>query len=203
MIDEVSIPEPFDAARFLANTTAQPGIYQMFDSAGELLYVGKAKNLKKRLASYFRKTGLSPKTAALVARIHQVEVTVTGNETEALILEHNLIKTNRPPYNILLRDDKSYPYIFISSGEEFPRIGMHRCAKPTRGEYFGPYPNAGAARDSLSFLQKTFKTRQHEDSVYRNRSRPRSEERRVGKECRPRMTPEHRKIRKLPASTRA
>ena len=172
MIDEVSIPEPFDAARFLANTTAQPGIYQMFDSAGELLYVGKAKNLKKRLASYFRKTGLSPKTAALVARIHQVEVTVTGNETEALILEHNLIKTNRPPYNILLRDDKSYPYIFISSGEEFPRIGMHRGAKNKRGEYFGPYPNAGAARDSLSFLQKTFKTRQCEDSVYRNRSRP-------------------------------
>ena len=172
MIDEVSTPEPFDAARFLANTTAQPGIYQMFDRSGELLYVGKAKNLKKRLASYFRKTGLSPKTAALVARIHQVEITVTANETEALILEHNLIKTNRPPYNILLRDDKSYPYIFISSGEEFPRISMHRGAKNKRGEYFGPYPNAGAARDSLSFLQKTFKIRQCEDSVYKNRSRP-------------------------------
>src|SRR5690625_777176 len=134
MIDEVSIPEPFDAARFLANTTAQPGIYQMFDSAGELLYVGKAKNLKKRLASYFRKTGLSHKTAALVARIHQVEVTVTGNETEALILEHNLIKTNRSPYNILLRDDKSYPYIFIFSGVEFLLNVMHQCAKPTRGD---------------------------------------------------------------------
>src|SRR5690625_5560577 len=126
MIDEVSIPEPFDAARFLANTTAQPGIYQMFDSARELLYVAKAKNLKKRLASYSRKTGLSPKTAALVARIHQVQVTVTANETAALILEHNLIKTNRPPHNMLLRDDQSFPYIFHYKGEAVPSSELHR-----------------------------------------------------------------------------
>src|SRR5690606_38896532 len=119
----------FDSARFLANTTQQPGIYQMFGGDGAILYVGKAKNLKARLASYFRKTGLSPKTQALVARIARVEVTVTASETEALILEQNLIKSNRPPYNILLRDDKSYPYIFISIREDYPRISFHRGAK--------------------------------------------------------------------------
>ncbi len=167
-----SATELFDSARFLANTTQQPGIYQMFDGRSQLLYVGKAKNLKKRLASYFRKTGLAPKTAALVAKIQQIDVTITASETEALILEHNLIKNHRPPYNILLRDDKSYPYIFVSSGEPYPRISMHRGAKKKRGDYYGPYPNVGAVRDSLSFLQKTFKTRQCEDSVYRNRSRP-------------------------------
>ena len=164
--------EPFDSARFLANVTQQPGIYQMFGEDGVILYVGKAKNLKARLASYFRKSGLSVKTQALVAKIRQIEVTVTASETEALILEQNLIKANRPPYNILLRDDKSYPYIFISSGEDFPRISFHRGAKKKRGEYFGPYPNVGAVRDSLNFLQKTFRIRQCEDSVFRNRSRP-------------------------------
>ena len=130
--------ETFDSARFLANVTQQPGIYQMFGEDGAILYVGKAKNLKARLASYFRKSGLSVKTLALVAKIRHIEVTVTASETEALILEQNLIKSNRPPYNILLRDDKSYPYIFISSGEDFPRISFHRGAKKKRGEYFGP-----------------------------------------------------------------
>ncbi|MBE8717587.1 excinuclease ABC subunit UvrC [Cellvibrio polysaccharolyticus] len=162
----------FDASAFLANTSQQPGIYQMFDADGKILYVGKAKNLKSRLSSYFRKTGLSPKTVALVAKIASVEVTITASETEALILEQNLIKANRPPYNILLRDDKSYPYIFISSGEDFPRISFHRGARKKRGEYYGPYPNVSAVRDSLSFLQKTFKIRQCEDSVFNNRSRP-------------------------------
>jgi excinuclease ABC subunit C len=119
----------FDHTRFLANTSQQPGVYQMFDGQGQILYVGKAKNLKARLASYFRKTGLSPKTQALVSRIANVLVTLTPSETEALILEQNLIKSNRPPYNILLRDDKSYPYIFISSGEDYPRIAFHRGAK--------------------------------------------------------------------------
>jgi excinuclease ABC subunit C len=162
----------FDHSRFLANTTQQPGIYQMFGVDGAILYVGKAKNLKARLSSYFRKTGLTPKTQALVSRIARVEVTVTASETEALILEQNLIKSNRPPYNILLRDDKSYPYIFISSGEDYPRISFHRGAKKKRGDYFGPFPNVGAVKDSLHFLQKTFRVRQCEDSVFRNRTRP-------------------------------
>lgn len=162
----------FDHSRFLANTTQQPGIYQMFGVDGGILYVGKAKNLKLRLASYFRKTGLTPKTNALVSRIARIEVTVTASETEALILEQNLIKSNRPPYNILLRDDKSYPYIFISSGEDFPRISFHRGAKKKRGDYYGPFPNVGAVKDSLNFLQKTFRSRQCEDSVFKNRTRP-------------------------------
>lgn len=162
----------FDHSRFLANTTQQPGIYQMFGVDGSILYVGKAKNLKLRLASYFRKTGLTPKTQALVSRIARIEVTVTASETEALILEQNLIKSNRPPYNILLRDDKSYPYIFISSGEDYPRISFHRGAKKKRGDYYGPFPNVGAVKDSLNFLQKTFRSRQCEDSVFKNRTRP-------------------------------
>ncbi|MDO8342328.1 MAG: excinuclease ABC subunit UvrC [Cellvibrio sp.] len=162
----------FDHSRFLANTTQQPGIYQMFGGDGAILYVGKAKNLKARLASYFRKTGLTPKTNALVSRIVRIEVTVTASETEALILEQNLIKSNRPPYNILLRDDKSYPYIFISSSEDYPRISFHRGAKKKRGDYFGPFPNVGAVKESLHFLQKTFRVRQCEDSVFKNRTRP-------------------------------
>src|SRR5690606_31052754 len=170
--DNSAPAEPFDSARFLANVTQQPGIYQMFGDGGVILYVGKAKNLKARLASYFRKSGLTVKTAALVAKIRHIEVTITASETEALILEQNLIKSNRPPYNILLRDDKSYPYIFISSNEDFPRISFHRGAKKKHGDYFGPFPNVSAARESLSFLQKTFRIRQCEDSVFRNRSRP-------------------------------
>ncbi len=162
----------FDHSRFLSNTTQQPGIYQMFGADGAILYVGKAKNLKARLSSYFRKTGLTPKTQALVSRIARVEITVTASETEALILEQNLIKSNRPPYNILLRDDKSYPYIFISSGEDYPRISFHRGAKKKRGDYFGPFPNVGAVKESLHFLQKTFRVRQCEDSVFKNRTRP-------------------------------
>ncbi|BAP79601.1 excinuclease ABC subunit C [Pseudomonas sp. MT-1] len=143
----------------------------MFDAESKLLYVGKAKNLKKRLASYFRKVGQAPKTAALVARIAQVETTITANETEALLLEQTLIKQWRPPYNILLRDDKSYPYVFLSSGD-FPRLSIHRGAKKEIGRYFGPYPSAGAIRESLSLLQKAFFVRQCEDSYYRNRTRP-------------------------------
>ncbi|MCE0910339.1 MULTISPECIES: excinuclease ABC subunit UvrC [Pseudomonas] len=161
----------FDASAFLATCSGRPGVYRMFDAEARLLYVGKAKNLKKRLASYFRKTGLAPKTAALVARIAQVETTITANETEALLLEQNLIKEWRPPYNILLRDDKSYPYVFLSDGE-FPRLGIHRGAKKAKGRYFGPYPSAGAIRESLSLLQKAFSVRQCEDSYYANRTRP-------------------------------
>ncbi|MBF8725309.1 excinuclease ABC subunit UvrC [Pseudomonas putida] len=163
--------EIFDASAFLATCSGRPGVYRMFDADARLLYVGKAKNLKKRLASYFRKSGLAPKTAALVSRIAQVETTITANETEALLLEQNLIKEWRPPYNILLRDDKSYPYVFLSDGQ-FPRLGIHRGAKKAKGRYFGPYPSAGAIRESLSVLQKTFLVRQCEDSYYANRTRP-------------------------------
>lgn len=124
------------------------------------------------MASYFRSSGLAPKTQALVSRIARVEVTITNSESEALILEQNLIKANRPPYNILLRDDKSYPYVFVSSGEDYPMLALHRGAKKKKGDYYGPYPNVSAVRDSLNFLQKTFKVRQCEDSVFRNRSRP-------------------------------
>lgn len=162
---------PFDPAAFLATCSGRPGVYRMLDEGGKLLYVGKAKNLKKRLSSYFRKTGLAPKTAALVGRIAQIETTITANETEALLLEQTLIKEWRPPYNILLRDDKSYPYVFLSDGE-FPRLGIHRGAKKARGRYFGPYPSAGAIRESLALLQKAFLVRQCEDSYFRNRTRP-------------------------------
>ncbi|MGG2397140.1 excinuclease ABC subunit UvrC [Pseudomonas sp. SH1-B] len=162
---------PFDSSAFLATCSGRPGVYRMFDGEARLLYVGKAKNLKKRLASYFRKTGQAPKTAALVARIAQIETTITANETEALLLEQTLIKEWRPPYNILLRDDKSYPYVFLSDGD-FPRLGIHRGAKKAKGRYFGPYPSALAIRESLSLLQKTFLVRQCEDSYYKNRTRP-------------------------------
>ena len=161
----------FDPSAFLATCSGRPGVYRMFDAQARLLYVGKAKNLKKRLASYFRKTGQAPKTSALVARIAQIETTITGNETEALLLEQTLIKEWRPPYNILLRDDKSYPYVFLSDGV-FPRLGIHRGAKRAKGRYFGPYPSAGAIRESLSLLQKTFLVRQCEDSYFSNRTRP-------------------------------
>ncbi len=163
--------EAFDSSAFLAACSGRPGVYRMFDAQAQLLYVGKAKNLKKRLASYFRKTGQAPKTAALVAKIAQVETTITANETEALLLEQTLIKQWRPPYNILLRDDKSYPYVFLSAGE-FPRLSIHRGAKKEPGRYFGPYPSAGAIRESLSLLQKAFFVRQCEDSYFRNRTRP-------------------------------
>ncbi|MDC7827338.1 excinuclease ABC subunit UvrC [Pseudomonas sp. BLCC-B13] len=161
----------FDSSAFLATCSGRPGVYRMFDEQSRLLYVGKASNLKKRLASYFRKAGLAPKTAALVARIAQVETTIVANETEALLLEQTLIKEWRPPYNILLRDDKSYPYVLLSDGD-YPRLGIHRGAKSAKGRYFGPYPSAGAIRESLALLQKTFLVRQCEDSYFKNRTRP-------------------------------
>ena len=164
--------DAFDHSSFLKSVTQQPGIYQMYNAEGNILYTGKAKNLKKRLASYFRKQGLETKTRALVAKIGSIEVTVTNTETEALLLEHNLIKQQRPPYNILLRDDKSYPHIYLSTQHDFPRLSIHRGAKKTKGRYFGPYPSAGAVKESLNFLQKIFKVRQCEDSFYGNRSRP-------------------------------
>ena len=162
----------FDYQSFLKPLTLRPGIYQMFDAEGKILYVGKAKNLKNRVSSYFRKTGLTAKTAALVKRIAKIDVTVTETETEALILEHNLIKQYHPPYNMLMRDDKSYPYIFLSDRDQWPRLAFHRGPKKAKGTYFGPFPSVHAVRESMGFLQKTFKVRQCEDVFFKNRSRP-------------------------------
>jgi excinuclease ABC subunit C len=162
----------FDHKAFLETLTTRPGVYQMYDEQHKLLYVGKARNLKNRVGSYFRASGLTTKTMALVARISEIQVTVTSTEVDALLLEHNLIKTQQPPYNILLRDDKSYPYIFLSTQDAYPRLSLHRGTRRRKGRYFGPYPSAAAVRESLHFLQKVFKVRQCEDSYFRNRSRP-------------------------------
>ncbi len=161
----------FDAETYLKTLTRKPGVYQMLDAGNEVLYVGKAKNLRNRVASYFRSRGLNSKTVALVQKIHSIQVTVTNSESEALILEQNLIKAHRPPYNILLRDDKSYPYILLTD-HSHPRLAFHRGSKRKKGEYFGPFPNAGSVRESLHLLQKVFRVRQCKDSYYRNRTRP-------------------------------
>jgi len=163
----------FDSKSFLKQLTERPGVYRMYDAAGSVLYVGKARNLKKRVSSYFRKTGLAPKTAALVGKIESIEVTVTGSETEALLLEQNLIKSLRPPYNILLRDDKSYPYIYLSSHSDYPSLTFRRGrTKKGGGTWFGPYPSSGAVKESLNVLQKIFRIRSCSESYFRNRTRP-------------------------------
>ncbi len=162
----------FDHKTFLKQLTQRPGIYQMFGENGDVLYVGKAKNLRKRVSSYFRRTGLAPKTQALVRRIANIDVTVTQTEIEALLLEQNLIKQNRPPFNILLRDDKSYPYIFLSDRDQYPQLSFHRGSKRRKGSYYGPFPSVSAVRESMGFLQKIFRVRQCEDSFFKNRSRP-------------------------------
>ncbi len=162
----------YDSKPLLATLTERPGVYQMLGADAQVLYVGKAKNLRKRVGSYFRASGLAPKTRALVDKIANVEVTVTETELEALILEQNLIKQYHPPYNILLRDDKSYPYIFLSTADAFPRLALHRGIKRAKGTYFGPFPGVVGVRDTLNFLQKTFRVRQCEDHFFKNRSRP-------------------------------
>ena len=144
----------------------------MLDHGGKTLYIGKAKNLKNRLSSYFRASGLSSKTLALVGKIADIQLTVTHSETEALLLEQNLIKDRKPPYNILLRDDKSYPYIFISADSDFPRMDSCRGRKRLKGHFFGPYPSSHAVRESLQLLQKIFKIRQCTDNYFSNRTRP-------------------------------
>lgn len=161
----------FDSQAFLKTLTALPGVYRMLDERGQVLYVGKARNLKQRVSSYFRENQASVRTRSLVSRIHAIEVTVTHTEVEALILESTLIKELQPRYNILLRDDKGYPYIHASSGD-FPRLSLHRGAKRAPGRYFGPYPNANAVRDTLDLLQKVFRLRSCEDSFFRSRTRP-------------------------------
>ncbi|RBP83573.1 excinuclease ABC subunit UvrC [Marinomonas rhizomae] len=161
----------FDPKHFVSNLTTRPGVYRMYDVKGELLYVGKAKNLKNRVASYFRVTGLTTKTMALVSRIHTIEIAVTKSETEALLLEQTLIKQHRPPYNILLRDDKSYPYILLSN-HHHPALLFRRGDKTDKGTLFGPFPSGSAVKESLNTMQKVFKVRQCEDNTYSNRSRP-------------------------------
>ncbi|PMM07699.1 excinuclease ABC subunit C [Vibrio breoganii] len=161
----------FDSAAFLKTVTDQPGVYRMYNAEAVVIYVGKAKDLKKRLSSYFRKKLDNEKTRALVSHIDHIDVTVTHTETEALILEHNYIKQYLPKYNVLLRDDKSYPYIFISN-HKHPRLSLHRGSKKRKGEYFGPYPDSGAVRQTLHLLQKILPMRQCEDTIYANRTRP-------------------------------
>ena len=174
MSEQTSIePEggAFDIREFLRHLTIRPGVYRMLDREGEIIYVGKAKNLKRRVSSYFTRQDNNPKTRAMVAQISRIEITITHTEGEALLLENNLIKAHRPRYNILLRDDKSYPYIYISA-HPYPRLGFHRGSKQGKGQYFGPYPSSAAVRESLNLLQKLFPVRQCEDGFFRHRSRP-------------------------------
>jgi excinuclease ABC subunit C len=163
---------PFDGKAFVRHLTTSPGVYRYFDAEGELLYVGKAANLKKRTSNYFLKPPMDPRIASMVSQIARAEVTLTRTAGEALLLESQLIKSLKPRYNIVLRDDKSYPYIYLSGGEDYPRLAFHRGAKSGVGRYFGPYPSTFAVRESLGLMQKLFKVRQCEDSYFKNRSRP-------------------------------
>jgi excinuclease ABC subunit C len=162
---------PFDLASFLASLPAKPGVYRMLGADGTILYVGKARHLKNRVSSYFHGRAHAEKTQAMVSQVARVELTVTASETEALLLEYNLIKQHRPRYNILLKDDKSFPYIHLTA-HEFPRLAYYRGAGKVPGRFFGPYPNSVAARETLQFLQKLFRLRPCEDTFFANRSRP-------------------------------
>lgn len=170
--DEPASSGKFDSKHFLTTLSSRPGVYRMINEAGEVIYVGKARNLHNRVSSYFRASGLATKTMAMVSKIHSIEVTVTNSDTEALLLEQSLIKTLRPPYNIMLRDDKSYPYIMLSDKDAYPRLSFYRGSRKRGGRFFGPYPSANATRETLQILQKVFRVRQCEDSYFKNRSRP-------------------------------
>jgi excinuclease ABC subunit C len=163
---------PFDPATVLGHLTHKPGVYRMLDAAGTVIYVGKARDLKRRVSSYFQGRAQDAKTLALVRAIAAVEVTVTRTEVEALMLEYNLIKQHRPRFNVVLRDDKSYPYIRLDSDHPFPRLSFYRGPRTARGRLFGPYPSAGSVRETLNQLQKLFQLRQCDDSYFQNRSRP-------------------------------
>jgi excinuclease ABC subunit C len=162
----------FDIKAFLKNLTTRPGIYKMLNEQGEIIYIGKAKNLKNRVSSYFKKPTASTKQHRMVSKIAAIEITVTHTEGEALLLECQQIKRHKPQYNICLRDDRSYPYIFLSTEHDFPQITLHRGAKKKKGKYFGPYPGIGAIKETLKLLQRIFSVRQCDDSIYNNRSRP-------------------------------
>ncbi len=165
-------PAPFEVKSFLRSLTHRPGVYRMLDAKHKVIYVGKARDLKKRVSSYFTRSQTAPKTAAMMEQVARVEVTVVNTEAEALVLEYNLIKQHKPRFNVLLRDDKSYPYIYASTDQEFPRLKFHRGARKGKGRYFGPYPSTRAVRQTLNELQKLFLIRNCEDSYFRNRTRP-------------------------------
>jgi excinuclease ABC subunit C len=162
----------FDHKEYIASLPRRPGVYRMFGAGQELLYVGKARSLRDRVATYFAARNVDPKVQALVAQINAIEVTVTNSETEALLLEYNLIKAHKPRFNIVLRDDKSFPYIHLYVEHRFPRLEFYRGSRSAPGRYFGPFPNAGAVRDTLNQLQKLFRIRNCRDSFFANRSRP-------------------------------
>jgi excinuclease ABC subunit C len=162
----------FDEKSFLRGLTHRPGVYRMLNAKHKVIYVGKARDLKKRVSSYFHRSHDSVKTAAMIELVANVEVTVTNTEAEALILEYNLIKQNKPRFNVILRDDKSYPYIYVSTRHSFPHLQFHRGPRKGKGRYFGPYPSTRAVRQTLNELQKLFLVRQCKDSYFRNRTRP-------------------------------
>lgn len=166
-----SAPAAFDGKAFVRGLSTAPGVYRMLDAEGRVLYVGKAGALKKRVSSYFNNAPKGPRTLAMLAQTAAMEVTVTRTEGEALLLENQLIKAHRPRYNVMLRDDKSYPYVLLTE-EQWPRLAFHRGGRALPGRYFGPYPGAGAVRETLGMMHKLFKLRSCEDSVFRNRSRP-------------------------------
>ncbi len=168
----MSAAADFDVKSFLKSLTHRPGVYRMLDAKHSVLYVGKARDLKKRVSSYFHRAQAHVKTEALMKLVERVEVTVTNTEAEALILEYNLIKQHKPRFNVILRDDKSYPYIYVSTRHAYPRLKFHRGPRKGKGRYFGPYPSIGAVRQTMNELQKLFQVRQCQDSFFSNRSRP-------------------------------
>jgi len=167
-----AVSEQFDAKVFVDSLPGRPGVYRMLDADGQILYVGKARNLKSRVASYFQPSNVQPKVQALIAKTANMEVTITNSDTEALLLEYNLIKKHRPRFNVVLRDDKSFPYLHLETQHEFPRLNFYRGSRKEPGKYFGPYPSAGAVRDTLQQLQKLFRIRNCDDTYFANRSRP-------------------------------